>query len=212
MWIPDETAVVTVHEGLVKIFVEEDDPISPSGVKSQEMLESACSRPHTGSGGTDKYPTLDAKLAALFHSLTKNHPFHNGNKRTALVTLLTALDRNDRRLDSNVTDDHVFDFVVAVTANEFPCPGFHDEHGVDAVVAEVAAWIKFNSVTTPSKTPSMKTRHFMEKCRAAGATTKPSKGGSHVVAHSGASIRISNSTRQLSGASCSAVFTKATPE
>lgn len=199
MWVPDETAVVTVHEGLVRIFVEEDDPISPSGVKSQELLESACSRPHTGSGGADKYTTLEAKLAALFHSLTKNHPFHNGNKRTALVTLLTALDRNDRRLHSDVTDDHIFDFVVSVTANEFPRPGFHDAHGVDAVVAEIAAWIKAHSVTTPSNTPSMKTRHFMEMCRKAGATTKPSKGGSHVVAHDGASIRISNSTRQLSG-------------
>lgn len=199
MWIPDESAVETVHEGLVRIFVEEDDPISPAGVKSQEMLESACTRPHTGAGGVDKYRTLEAKLAALFHSLTKNHPFHNGNKRTALVTLLTALDRNDRRLHSGVTDDHVFDFVVAVTANEFPEPGFLDANGVDAVVEKIAAWIKDKSVTTPSNTPGMKTRHFLEKCRNAGATTKPSKGGSHVLSHCGASIRISNSTRQLSG-------------
>lgn len=197
MWLPDADAVISVHEGLVQLFVDEEDPISPSGVKSQAMLESACSRPHTGVGNVQKYETLESKLAALFHSLTKNHPFHNGNKRTALVSLLTSLHHNDRRLESSVTDNQIFDFVVAVTADEFPSPA----HGLDtdAVVNEIAAWVKKHSVSTVSTVPTMKTRHFLEKCKAAGATTKPSKGGSHVISHNGSSIRISKSTRQLSG-------------
>ncbi|ANQ85042.1 hypothetical protein dqs_2004 [Azoarcus olearius] len=197
MWLPDTDAVISVHEGLVQLFVDEADPISPAGVKSQGMLESACSRPHTGLGSVQKYETLEAKLAALFHSLTKNHPFHNGNKRTALVSLLTALHRNDRRLNTSVTDDQIFDFVVAVTADQFPT----HEHDLDAddVVSEIAVWIRKFSVSTVSAVPTMKTRHFLEKCTAAGAAVKPSKGGSHVISHAGASIRISKSTRQLSG-------------
>lgn len=197
MWLPDADAIISVHDGLVQLFVDEDDPISPSGVKSIDMLESACSRPHTGVGNVEKYETLESKLAALFHSLTKNHPFHNGNKRTALVSLLTALHRNDRRLESSVTDDQIFDFVVAVTADEFPTP----KHGLDtdSVVNEIASWVRKNSVSTVNSVRTMKTRHFLEKCKAAGATTKPSKGGSHVISHNGSSIRISKSTRQLSG-------------
>lgn len=197
MWIPDESAVVSIHEGLVNLFVQEDDPISPAGIKSNSMLESACSRPHTGAGGIDKYTTLEAKLAALFHSLTKNHPFHNGNKRTALVTLLTALNRNDRRLAANVTDDQVFDFVVAVTADEFPSVGFSG--GVDAVVDKIGAWIKSNSVSMTPNIPTIKTRNFLRKCKDAGAAIKPSKGGAHVISNAGKSIRINNSSRQLSG-------------
>lgn len=197
MWLPDSDAVVAVHESLVQLFVDEDDPISPSGIKSRDMLESACSRPYTGAGSVEKYVTLDAKLAALFHSLTKNHPFHNGNKRTALVSLLTALHRNDRRLDTSVTDDEVFDFVVAVTADEFPTPGHG--LGMDDVVAAIANWIKRRSISNSATTSSMKTRNFIERCKAAGATAKPSKGGSHVLSHNGNSVRISNSTRQISG-------------
>lgn len=197
MWLPDPDAVVAVHESLVQLFIDEDDPISPSGVKSRAMLESACSRPHTGAGAIEKYTTLESKLAALFHSLTKNHPFHNGNKRTALVSLLTALHRNDRRLDAAVTDDEIFDFVLAVTADKFPTPG----HGlsVDDVVSSIANWIKKQSTSNGSPVSSMKTRHFIDRCKSAGATAKPSKGGSHVLSYNGNSIRISNSTRQLSG-------------
>lgn len=197
MWLPNADAVVAVHQSLVQLFLDENDPISPAGVKSRDMLESACARPLTGAGSIQKYVTLEAKLAALFHSLTKNHPFHNGNKRTALVSLLTALHRNDRRLDAYVTDDEVFDFVVAVTADEFPTPS----HGLDMdnVVAAIAAWIKTRSISNAASASSMKTRHFIERCKAAGATAKPSKGGSHVISHNGNSVRISNSTRQISG-------------
>jgi len=31
------------------------------------------------------YPSLIEKAAALFHSLIANHPFHNGNKRCAVI-------------------------------------------------------------------------------------------------------------------------------
>lgn len=196
-WLPDADAVVAVHESLVQLFVDEDDPISPSGVKSRPLLESACARPHTGAGNVEKYPTLESKLAALFHSLTKNHPFHNGNKRTALVSVLTALNRNDRRLDAKVSDDEIYEFVVAVTADEFPRPGHGND--VDGVVHEIASWLKQRTVSTTAAAASMKTRDFIKRCVNAGATSRPSKGGSYVIAHNGASIRISRSTSQLSG-------------
>jgi death-on-curing family protein len=62
-------------------------------------------------------------MAALFHSLTKNHAFHNGNKRTALVALLSSLNRNGYHLNAEVTDDVVYDLAIAVTADQFPNPG-----------------------------------------------------------------------------------------
>ena len=106
-WIPTPDNVIDVHNQLVEIFLNEEDPISPSGVKNANMLESACARPLTGLGEHEKYRTLPEKVAALYHSLIKNHPFHNGNKRTALVSALSMLYRNDFRLSPEVNDDDV---------------------------------------------------------------------------------------------------------
>ncbi|WP_155769446.1 Fic family protein [Mycobacterium asiaticum] len=47
------------------------------------LLESAVLRPQATTFGDDAYPTTHEKAAALLHSLTRNHPFVDGNKRTA---------------------------------------------------------------------------------------------------------------------------------
>jgi death-on-curing family protein len=196
-WIPDVDTVVSVHNGLTQLFKDEDDPISPSGVKSSNMLESACARPHVGIGNIDKYTNLELKLAALFHSLTKNHPFHNGNKRTALVTLLTALDRNNRRLDNNISDNDIFDFVVSVTANEFPDTAHALNLDADGVILEIAQWIKKNSISKANSSSGMKIQDFIKKCESLGATVKDGKGGNYIISCNGDSIRFSKSTRQI---------------
>lgn len=54
-----------------------------AGIRELTLLESAIHRPATTFGGEDLYPDLWAKAAALVHSLVKNHPFTDGNKRTA---------------------------------------------------------------------------------------------------------------------------------
>jgi Fic family protein len=41
--------------------------------------------------GRDAYPTITEKAIALFHSLVSNHPFHDGNKRTAVSALYVFL-------------------------------------------------------------------------------------------------------------------------
>ncbi|MGH9778519.1 MAG: type II toxin-antitoxin system death-on-curing family toxin [Candidatus Acidiferrales bacterium] len=51
------------------------------------MLESAALRAFQTAGGEDVYPSLVEKAAALFHSLVSNHPFVNGNKRTAVLAV-----------------------------------------------------------------------------------------------------------------------------
>ncbi|MEW4337397.1 type II toxin-antitoxin system death-on-curing family toxin [Chromobacterium vaccinii] len=196
-WLPSPNGVAEIHFVLAKIFESENDPISPVGIKSKEMLESACERPNTGMGGTFKYNAIEEKCAALFHSLTKNHPFHNGNKRTALVSLLTTLYRNDKIIKRVVTDDDIYDFVVAVTADEYPAKN----HGLttDGVVEAVARWIKKNSTPIKAHPAGMKTRDFIDKCIAAGGHCKNSSDGAYVVSYKRASIRVSKSTRQLNG-------------
>ncbi|BFH17669.1 type II toxin-antitoxin system death-on-curing family toxin [Paenibacillus melissococcoides] len=69
-----------------------------AGVKDHSLLESAVYRPEQSVFGEDAYPTLFEKAAALGDSLAKNHCFHNGNKRTAYLSVKSFLKINGYHL------------------------------------------------------------------------------------------------------------------
>jgi len=63
------------------------------GIRDLGLLRSAVARSEASFEGKDLYPGVFSKAAALMHSLIKNHPFIDGNKRTgaaAAVLLLRA--------------------------------------------------------------------------------------------------------------------------
>ena len=61
--------------------------ISGFYVKDAGLLDSALARPQTSVFGEDAYPTLELKAAAMTHSVIKNHPMVDGNKRTSWFLL-----------------------------------------------------------------------------------------------------------------------------
>lgn len=63
------------------------------GVKNIDMLCSAVARQDVAYEGVRKWDDEFEVAATLFYGLVKNHPFHDGNKRTALLALLNHLDR-----------------------------------------------------------------------------------------------------------------------
>jgi len=65
------------------------------GLRDMTLLESAVFRPQTTFGGIDLYPTIFNKASALIHSLLLNHPFIDGNKRTAIASALIFLELNN---------------------------------------------------------------------------------------------------------------------
>jgi hypothetical protein len=82
--------------------------------------------------------------AALFHSLVHYHPFHNGNKRTAVVSLIAFLDMNGSVLE--VEDDELFDYVLQLADHRLV--GRLTNGGTslaDQEVLEVADWIDCNT-------------------------------------------------------------------
>jgi prophage maintenance system killer protein len=87
--------VLLIHYALVNDFSLTADPIYPPGPRSKQLLASAVFRPQTANGDNLKYPTVETSAAALLHSIVLDHPFHNGNKRTALVSVLVFLDENN---------------------------------------------------------------------------------------------------------------------
>ena len=54
-------------------------------IRDIQLLDAAVARPAASAFGQDAYPTLREKAAALLHSVARNHPFADGNKRTATV-------------------------------------------------------------------------------------------------------------------------------
>ncbi len=104
-----------IHWILVEDFKNSKDPIEPPGIRSDSLLASALTRPMTSLGSENKYPSIAMAGAALLHSIIHNHPFHNGNKRTALVALLVFLDKNGWILTMN--EDLIFEYLLNIAAH-----------------------------------------------------------------------------------------------
>ena len=81
-------------------------------VRDIGLLEAAAARPAASAFGNDAYPDLDAKAAALLHSLARNHALVDGNKRLALAGVIAFCGVNGRRL--TLTNDEAYDLVMAV--------------------------------------------------------------------------------------------------
>lgn len=74
------TQVLYIHDRAVKEFG------GSAGVRDLGLVESAVARPKSSFDGNDLYTSVLDKAAALLQSLLKNHPFVDGNKRTALIS------------------------------------------------------------------------------------------------------------------------------
>lgn len=73
------------------------------GVRDLGLLEAALFRPQTG-----YYTDLIEEAAALWESLSQNHPFVDGNKRTAFASVYTFLAINGARLAVSSADAEAF--------------------------------------------------------------------------------------------------------
>ena len=86
---------------LAEKFMTWDEPIPEFGSRFPNVLESCLGQPFIQFGGKDLYRGIVGKSSSLFYLLIKNHPFQNGNKRIAVMSLLYFLHKNDKWLDVN---------------------------------------------------------------------------------------------------------------
>lgn len=75
-----------------------------SRVRDLGAVESAVAQPRQTFGGTDLYPSLAGKAAALGFSLIQNHPFVDGNKRVGHAAMIALLRLNGRTLEATVDE------------------------------------------------------------------------------------------------------------
>jgi death-on-curing protein len=92
----------------------------PTGLRDPGLLDSALARPinRTGYGEPDM-----AELAAVYAlAIVRNHPFVDGNKRTAFVALELFLHLNNCAFTAGDADSVVM--MLAMAAGEVPDPEF----------------------------------------------------------------------------------------
>ncbi len=97
-----------------------------NGVRDFGALESALYRPQTG-----YYADLIAEATALWESLAQNHPFLDGNKRTAFAAAYTFLAINGLRITADA------DVAYAFINGLYERNAFEFEH--------LEAWLRINA-------------------------------------------------------------------
>lgn len=80
--------VLLLHEKLL------DATGGLAGTRDLGLLESALYGAMQGFGDEEAYPTPEQRAARLAFSITQNHPFLDGNKRTAMLVMLMTLRLN----------------------------------------------------------------------------------------------------------------------
>jgi death on curing protein len=89
-----------------------------AGVRDEALLESAVAAPQATMMGEPLISDpVDVAAAYLFY-LCRNHPFVDGNKRTALATCLVFLSENDLLPSEELDADAWESFVLAVASSE----------------------------------------------------------------------------------------------
>jgi len=85
-------------------------------VRDYGLLAAALARPQATAFGKDAYPDMDAKAAALLHSIARNHALIDGNKRLALAALIAFCGLNGRCL--TLTNDAAYELVMNVACGQ----------------------------------------------------------------------------------------------
>jgi len=116
--------VLFIHDQMVKRFG------GSHGVRDLRLVESAVGRPKSTFGGEYLYNSIFDKAAALLQSLLKNHPFVDGNKRTALTSAGLFLKKNNYKLINNHQEE--VEFAVRV------------DNG-NLTVEQISKWLKEHS-------------------------------------------------------------------
>ena len=113
------------HNQLEKAF------ILSSGVRDKNLLASAVNTPFQTFMGNDLYPTIYDKAAQLCYGIANNHPFTDGNKRTALHSMYVYLIING--YDITATQQEVENLIINVAAGNM-------------TNVELAQWLRDNTI------------------------------------------------------------------
>ena len=118
--------VLLIHDELIESYG------GSHGIRDENLLESAIYQPFASYGGIDLYPTIFDKSAALLRSMINNHPFVDGNKRTAIASIQMTLAESGYIFNASIKDTYIFLNQVA---------------SQNLSVEEISDWLKNHTTT-----------------------------------------------------------------
>ncbi|WP_404390368.1 type II toxin-antitoxin system death-on-curing family toxin [Humibacillus xanthopallidus] len=102
-------------------------------IRDAGLLAAAAARPEVTVFGEDAYPSFEEKVAALLHSLVRNHALVDGNKRLAWSAARIFCLLNDR--DLTYTVDEAEDLMLRAASGQIDVP-------------DIAAWLAIRLTPT----------------------------------------------------------------
>jgi len=96
--------VLSLHAEQIRLFG------GSSGIRDVGLLESAIGSVEATFDDAFLHETIFAMAAAYLHGICRNHPFLDGNKRTAAAAALTFLEMNGIEVDAD--EDAFYDLVI----------------------------------------------------------------------------------------------------
>lgn len=100
VWLLEETVIAIHHRQISEHGGSE-------GLRDEGLLASALARPQNVLAYAQPPPDLAALAAAYAYGIARNHPFVDGNKRTALVAARTFLLLNGVNLEANQDEKYL---------------------------------------------------------------------------------------------------------
>lgn len=102
----------------------------PPEIRDVGILEAAVARTRASVFGTEAYPDVDAKAAALLHSIVVGHGLVDGNKRLGWVAVRLFYRMND--VDLTAEPHAAYDLIVAIAGGSI--------RDVPAIAERLRAW------------------------------------------------------------------------
>ncbi len=102
--------VLGIHADQIRVYG------GASGIRDLSLLRSALAMPETTFDGAHLHPSVFEMAAAYLFHLARNHPFVDGNKRTALMCALVFLGLKGQRLLAD--PDDLYALVDGVAAGD----------------------------------------------------------------------------------------------
>ena len=128
--------VYYIHQAMIK------KAGTKASIRDFALLHSAVERPKATFDGKELYPSIFLKAASLLQSLCLNHPFTDGNKRTAWLATKRLLKINGYHLKAKKME--AADFMVEVD-NVLPQRD-PESGGKKPDITRISKWLKNHSI------------------------------------------------------------------
>lgn len=109
--LPDFKTVIDIHEIVIEFYG------GLGGIPHPNLIEAALHRPETYMN-YDDHCDIHLVAALILESIARNHAFADGNKRTALLTMLMTYNNNKIRLSYGLHLNEKFEVLVLDVATK----------------------------------------------------------------------------------------------